>query len=155
MDLQKRNNIISAILIVIIIALSIWLYESITGPYQKVLERKQQVEMVRTRMSNIRDVLIKYKNKHGHFPPSLDSLVVFLKTDSAMVDKGAKEFKKIVGHFNPDSLIYSPIPPHEKFTYTRNDTIRPELYLLVDPADTTQRIGSMTKTTLLNAGSWE
>lgn len=155
MDLQKRNNIISAILIVIIIALSIWLYESITGPYQKVLKRKHQVEMVRTRMSNIRDVLIKYKNRHGHFPPNLDSLVVFMKTDSTIMAKGPKEFKKVVGHFNPDSLIYSPIPPHEKFAYTRNDTINPELYLLVDPADTTQKIGSLKKTTLLNAGSWE
>ncbi len=155
MDLQKRNNLISAILIVVIIALSVWLYQSITGPYQKVLERKAQTQMVRTRMSNVRDVLIKYKNKHGQFPPNLDSLVVFLKTDSAMVAKGAKEFTKVIGNYNPDSLIYSPLPPHPKFEYTRNDTIRPELYLLVDPSDTTQKIGSLTRTTLLNAGSWE
>lgn len=155
MDLQKRNNLISAILIVVIIALSVWLYQSITGPYKKVLRHKAEIKMVQTRMSNIRDVLIKYKNKHGHFPPGLDSLVVFLKTDSAMVAKGAKEFPEVIGSYNPDSLIYSPIPPHSKFEYARNDTIRPELYLLVDPSDTTLKIGSLTRTTLLNAGSWE
>lgn len=157
MDIQTRNNLISAVLIVIIIGLSYWLYRSIHDPYEKVLQQKHMTQEVRTRMSNIRDVLIKYQNKHDHFPPNLDSLVTFLKTDSAMVAAAADTslFDKTVGKYNPDSLIYLPIPPHQKFKYARNDTIRPQLYLLVDPADSTNRIGSLTTTTQLNAASWE
>ena len=155
MDIQTRNNLISAVLIVIIIGLSYWLYRSIHDPYEKVLEKQHLTQRVRTRMSNIRDVLIKYKNKNGNFPPTLDSLVVFLKTDSAMVAANGSMFKQKVGNYNPDSLIYDPNPPHHEFHYARNDTIRPQLYLLVDPADSTNRIGSLTTTTQLNAATWE
>ena len=56
--------------------------------------------------------------------------------------------------YNPDSLIYSPRPPHKKFEYTLNDTLRPAIYLLEDP-DTEDRIGSLENTTELNAASWE
>ncbi|HKJ44895.1 MAG TPA: hypothetical protein VJ991_03615 [Balneolales bacterium] len=155
MDIQKRNNIISAVLILVIIGLGYWLYRSIVDPYQKVLMEKAMTQKVRTRMSNVRDVLIKYKNDKNNFPPNLDSLVVFLKTDSAMVAKGASLFDKTIGHYNPDSLIHSPRPPHHEFLYARNDTIRPQIYLLTDPDDSTNTIGSLTKTTLLNAASWE
>jgi len=155
MDIQTRNNLISAVLIVIIIGLSYWLYRSIHDPYEKVLQQEHMTQRVRTRMENIRDVLIKYQTKHSAFPKNLDSLVVFLKTDSAIVAADDTLFNKTVGKYNPDSLIYSPKPPHHEFLYTRNDTIRPQLYLLVDPADSTNRIGSLTTTTQLNAASWE
>jgi hypothetical protein len=56
--------------------------------------------------------------------------------------------------YNPDSLVYSVRPPHNKFEYTLNDTIRPPIYLLEDP-DTEDRIGDLERTTLLNAASWE
>lgn len=155
MDIQKRNNIISALLIIVIIGLGYWLYESITGPYQKVLREKQMTKKVHLRMSNVRTALIMYKNFKKNFPPNLDSLVVFLKTDSTAVAKGANIFKRHVGKYNPDSLIYSPRPPHHEFYYARNDTINPELYLLRDPDDSTNTIGSLHNTTLLNAASWE
>ncbi|HKJ30389.1 MAG TPA: hypothetical protein VKA34_01120 [Balneolales bacterium] len=155
MDIQKRNNIISAVLIIVIIGLGYWLYRSIVDPYQKVLRSKAMTKEVHTRMSNIRSVLIKYKNRKQNFPPSLDSLVVFLKTDSVIKAQGASLFKKTIGHYNPDSLIYSPRPPHHEFYYARNDTSNPQLYLLRDPDDSTNTIGSLTQTTLLNAASWE
>lgn len=155
MDLQKQNNVISAILIVIIVVLSVWLYQSITGPYKKVLQEKKRIAMVHVRMGNIRKALIEYKNQKGHFPSTLDSLAIFLKTDTAMVRQGASMFKQVVGEYNPDSLIYTPYTPRKKFKYALNDSTNPELYLLVDPQDTTQRIGSLTKITLLNAASWD
>lgn len=155
MDIQKRNNIISAVLIVVILVLGYWLYHAIVDPYKKVEEHQAMTKMIHTRMSNVRDVLIKYKNKNGHFPPNLDSLVVFLKTDSIMVKEGGKMFSSTVGRYNPDSLIYSPQPPHKEFLYARNDSIRPALYRLMDPMDSTNVIGSLTKTTDLNAASWE
>lgn len=155
MDIQKRNNIVSGVLILVILVLAYWLYHAITDPYKKVEERQQMTQMVHTRMSNVRDALIKYKNVKGHFPPNLDSLVVFLKTDSTMVALGGKMFGKTVGTYNPDSLVYSPQPPHPRFSYARNDSIRPELYQLLDPQDSSNVIGSLTKTTDLNAASWE
>ncbi len=155
MNIQTRNNIISVILIIIIIGLAYWLYRTIHDPYLKEQHRKELTQRVRTRMSNIRTVLIRYQREKNAFPSNLDSLVVFMKTDSAMKAEDGAIFDKTIGTYNPDSIIYSPNPPHHKFLYSRNDTIRPELYLLVDPADSSNRIGSLTTTTQLNAASWE
>jgi hypothetical protein len=55
--------------------------------------------------------------------------------------------------YNPDSVIYSPRPPHPQFEYTLNDTIRPELYLLENP-QSEDAIGSLDRTTMLNAPNW-
>lgn len=55
--------------------------------------------------------------------------------------------------FNADSLVFSPRPPHSKFIYTLNDTLRPQIYLLEDP-DTDDAIGSLERTTMRNAPNW-
>jgi len=159
MDVDKRNKIFSIILGIIIIVLGYWLYHSIIDPYQEVIEREQMTKKVRYRMGTVRDALIQYERNKGNFPPTkggLDSLVQYLKTDSMMVAKGDSLFKPRADNatYNPDSLVYSPRPPHPKFEYTLNDTLRPQIYLLEDPA-TDDHIGSLTKTTMLNAGSWE
>jgi len=159
MDVEKRNQILSIILGVIIIFLGYYLYRSIVDPYQEVVERKHMTNRVRHRMGNVRDALIQYERKKNHFPPSkggLDTLVSWLKTDSLMVTNGDSLFQPLEPNrtYNPDSLIYSPRPPHKRFQYTLNDTLRPPIYLLQDP-DTDDHIGSLEKTTMLNAGSWE
>lgn len=159
MDIEKRNRLLSIVLGVIIIVLAYWLYRSIVDPYQKVIEREQMTERVRHQMGNVRDALIRYEREKGEFPPTqggLDSLVQWLKTDSVMIARGDSLFQPLSPEetYNPDSLIYSPRPPHPKFEYTLNDTLRPQIYLLKDPA-TDDRIGSLKNTTMLNAGSWE
>ena len=159
MEVEKRNKLLSIVLGIIIIVLGWYLYHSIVDPYQAVVEREQMREKVRHNMSNIRDALIQYERTKGNFPPTeggLDSLVSFLKTDSMMVAQGDSLFAPPNPNeeYNPDSLIFSPRPPHPKFEYTLNDTLRPQIYLLKDPA-TEDKIGSLSKTTLLNAGSWE
>lgn len=159
MDVEKRNQILSIVLGVIIIFLGYYLYRSIVDPYQEVVKRKHMTERVRHRMGNVRDALIQFEHKKNHFPPTkggLDTLVSWLKTDSLMVAHGDSLFQPLEATrtYNPDSLIYSPRPPHKKFQYTLNDTLRPPIYLLQDP-DTDDHIGSLTKTTMLNAGSWE
>lgn len=159
MDIEKRNRLLSIVLGIIIVVLGYYLYHSIVDPYEEVIEREQMTEKVRYQMGTVRDALIQYERTKGDFPPSeggLDSLVSFLKTDSAMVAKGDSLFKPMSSNatFNPDSLVFSPRPPHPKFEYTLNDTLRPQIYLLKDPA-TDDQIGSLEKTTLLNAGSWE
>lgn len=159
MDIDKRNRLLSIVLGIIIVGLGYYLYHSIVAPYQKVIERQQMTERVRHRMGNIRDALVLYERDKGNFPPTkggLDTLVSYLKTDSLMIAKGDSLFPplKPSDTYNPDSLIYSPRPPHPKFEYTLNDTLRPAIYLLKDPA-TKDKIGSLENTTNLNAASWE
>lgn len=159
MDLEQRNKIFSIVLGVIILGLGYFLYHSIVDPYQKVIEREQMTERVRYRMSTVRDALVQYERREGNFPPSdggLDTLVQWIKTDSLMAQQADSLFqpKNPNDSFQPDSLIYSPRPPHKRFQYTLNDTLRPSIYLLEDP-DTDDRIGSLENTTLLNAASWE
>lgn len=157
MDLTTRNKIITVILAVLIVFLSWYLYRSIVDPYQVVLEEEEMVERERHRMGLVRDVLIQYRTRRGNFPPTeggLDSLVTFLKTDSLMVlISDSTYLERPPSVFNPDSLTYSPRPPHNRFIYTVNDTLRPPMYLLENP-DTDDRIGDLSRTTLLNVPSW-
>jgi len=157
MDLKTRNNIITIVLAVLIVVLSWFLYRSLVEPYQRVIEEEQMVERERHRMELVRDVLVQYERRRGNFPPTeggLDSLVSFLKTDSLMTARGDSMFTFMEpSTYNPDSIVYSPRPPHSKFEYTFNDTIRPTLYLLENP-NSEDAIGSLERTTLRNAPNW-
>lgn len=157
MDLQTRNNILTIALGVLILFLGWYLYRSIVDPYQEVLEENEMVERERHRMEVVRDVLVQYRTRRGNFPPTeggLDSLVEFLKTDSLAVAQGESLFEfRPPSQYDPDSLVYSPRPPHNKFEYTLNDTIRPQMYLLENPGSD-DRIGDLERTTLLNAPNW-
>lgn len=157
MNLETRNKIITIVLGVVIVFLGYYLYRSIVDPYQAVLEQEAMTERVQHRMGLVRDALIQYRTENEEFPPTeggLDSLVQFLKTNERMVARGADLFQELPpSTYNPDSLTYSPIAPHNRFEYTRNDTIRPQLYLLEDP-DSDLRIGDLERTTLLNAPNW-
>jgi hypothetical protein len=157
MKLNTRNNILTVVLAVLIAILSWFLYRSLVEPYQRVLKEEQMVERERHRMEVVRDVLVQYKNRKGDFPPTeggLDSLVSFLKNDSLMIARGDTLFAFMrPSTYNPDSVVYSPRPPHVKFEYTLNDTLRPQIYLLVNP-NSEDRIGDLERTTLLNAPNW-
>ncbi len=157
MDLTTRNNILTIVLAILIVFLAWFLYRSIVDPYQEVIEEREMVERERHRMELVRDVLVQYRSRRGNFPPTeggLDSLIAFLKTDSMMVQRGDTLFRFMPPHtYNPDSIVFSPRPPHNRFEYTLNDTIRPRLYLLVNPG-TDDRIGDLQRTTMLNAPNW-
>ncbi|HET8865114.1 MAG TPA: hypothetical protein VFM80_05400 [Gracilimonas sp.] len=156
MDIESRNKILTIVLGIIIIGLTYWLYDSLITPYQEVREREAMTEKVRQRLLDTKDALIQYETRNEEFPPTeggLDSLVKFLKTDSLMIAMGDSLFGRTFDVFNPDSLIYSPRPPHSKFVYTHNDTLRPPIYLLEDP-DTDDAIGSLERTTMRNAPNW-
>lgn len=155
MNIDKRNNIISVILTIAILVLGYILYSSITAPWDEVEQRKEVTEQVRQRMSNVRTALVEFQRQNNRFPPSLDSLMVYINTDERMIQLGDSLFKERRPlRYHPDSLIYSPRPPHNRFQYELNDTLRPNIYLLSDP-DSRDRIGSLERTTLLNASSWE
>ncbi|MEX0944224.1 MAG: hypothetical protein WD513_06655 [Balneolaceae bacterium] len=157
MDLTTRNNILTIVLAILIVFLAWFLYRSIVDPYQEVIEEREMVERERYRMELVRDVLVQYRSRKGDFPPTeggLDSLITFLKTDSLMVERGDSMFTFQPPHvYNPDSIVFSPRPPHNRFEYTLNDTLRPKLYLLENPG-TGDRIGDLERTTMLNAPNW-
>lgn len=157
MDIEKRNKIISAVLIVVIIGLGYWLYRSIVDPYNAELERQRVTEQTRLRMSDIRDALNFYKNNNDNkFPKELDELVTYLKSDSLVMVRADSLYNtSFKGRkFYIDSLIYTIRIPITKFNYALNDTIRPNIYLLADPGGK-DKIGSLERTTLLNAANWE
>ncbi len=157
MDIDKRNQLLTILLGIIIIGMSYWLYRSLVDPYQEVIEEREMVDRERHRMEVARDALVQYRNRRGMFPPTeggLDSLVAFLKTDSLMVANGENLFAfRPPSTYSPDSVIYSPRPPFNRFEYEVNDTLRPPLYLLENPGSD-DRIGDLRNTRMLNAPNW-
>lgn len=153
MDIDTRNRIISAVLGVVIIGLAWLLYDSITSPYEKVEQQREITQQTRHRMMVVRDALVEHQRRNSAFPQSLDDLVEWLKTNDDMVAMGDSLFAFRPPHrYNPDSIVISPRTGN-RFNYTLNDTLRPNIYLLEDP-DTDDAIGSLDRTTLLNATNW-
>lgn len=154
MNVDLRNKIISLVLFVVIIVLAYFLYDSITTPYKEVLRKEAMTEAVRKRMTNVRTALNRYKNDMDGFPANLDSLLLYVKTDSVTISIADSLFMENAPYtYSPDSLILSP-RTGKRFFYALNDTIRPNIYLLKDP-DSKDSIGDTLRTTSLNAASWE
>ena len=157
MNIDTRNKILSVVFGVAILFLSWLLYDSIVTPYKVVEERKAETERVRTRMLSLKDAIVNYEARYGHFPPTeggLDSVVAYLSTDSLMIAMGDSLFRQMPPlTYSPESNIVSPRESAATFLYTRNDTIRPPLYLLEDP-DTDDAVGSLSRTTMRNAPNW-
>ena len=157
MNIDTRNKILSAVLGITIILLSWLLYDSIVTPYKVVEEQKAATERVRTRMLTLKDAIVNYEARYGHFPPTdggLDSVVTYLSTDSLMISMGDSLFRQMPPlQYSPESIVVSPRDTSLRFLYTRNDTIRPPLYLLEDPM-TDDAVGSLSRTTMRNAPNW-
>jgi hypothetical protein len=157
MNIDTRNKILSAVFGITIILLSWLLYDSIVTPYKVVEEQKAETERVRTRMLTLKDAIVNYEARYGHFPPTdggLDSVVTYLSTDSLMISMGDSLFRQMPPlQYSPESVVVSPRDTSLRFLYTRNDTIRPPLYLLEDPM-TDDAVGSLSRTTMRNAPNW-
>ncbi|GAB5521066.1 MAG: hypothetical protein RhofKO_33170 [Rhodothermales bacterium] len=139
------------LLALVIVGLGYLLYDSIITPYAVVEQQKALTEMTRERMDKVRKTMIRYEEVNERFVTTLDSLVMFAKTDSALV--ADKSF--LYGDdFVLDSLVQSP-RTGKRFMLTVDDTSRVKVYMLEDP-DSDDRIGSLEQdVTLLNAASWE
>lgn len=155
MDIDNRNKIIGIVLWVVIAGLGYVLFHSIYTPYQQIVEQRKETELVRDRMEAIRDALIQYQRVNESFPATLDELVTYLKSDSLMIAKGDSLYGRPAGFpYNPDQFTFTLRATGSRFEYTRNDTLRPQIYLLADP-DSGDKIGSLERTTLLNAANWD
>lgn len=157
MNIDTRNKVLSIVLGIVIIALTWLLYDSIITPYQEVVEREAMTEKVRSRMLTIKDVLIQYELRNGKYPPAeggLDSVVMFIQTDSLLMNSVDSILVHKGEPYSLDELTYSP-RDQQRFLYSVNDTIRPPLYLLEDPSeDYDDAVGSLSRTTMRNAPNW-
>lgn len=148
---QTARKVIQVVLALVIVGLVYFLYESITEPYEAILEQERLTEETRDRMEMIRTSMIRYERVNGRFPMTLDSLVMFVRADSALQADRDSLFG--VG-FNVDSLIFSP-RTGTQFELAVNDTSNVKIYRLDDP-DSDDYIGSTSPDpTRLNAASWE
>ena len=142
---------IQLVLAVAILVLGYFLYESITEPWEVVEREREMTDMTRDRMEQVREALRTYENREDRFPASLDSLLIWLRSDPAHVAAVDSALRTTI---NPDSLLYSP-RSGERFVYAVNDTGRVAIYLLKDP-DTADQIGAAEPdVTLLHAATWE
>lgn len=142
---------LQVVLALAILVLTYFLYESITEPYEAVERQKELTENTRDRMSDIRAAMIEYNRREGRFITSIDSLVTWLKSDSAMVAHADSIFG---AGFMADSLPFSPRTGN-RFVLAVNDTSRTATYRIGDP-DSDDHIGTISgDVTQLNAASWE
>ena len=145
------QSAIQVILAILIVVLGYVLYTSIVEPYQRVVRAREVTELTRTRMDMVRQAMIQYERRNGRFVSELDSLVLWLRTDSFMVLRSDSIFGRSI---NLDSLPYSP-RTGKAFVLQVNDTSDVHIYQLVDP-DSNDKIGALLPDpTLLNAASWE
>ncbi|MFV1980368.1 MAG: hypothetical protein ACC655_04375 [Rhodothermia bacterium] len=151
---QKRKSSLIAIQIglgIVILVLAWFLYDSITSPWEAVLQEQRLTDLTRARMNQVRIALRHFDDVNDRFPGSIDSLVVFVTEDS-------------IASANPDSFFNGPFDPREfmnsarsgaRFTYALNDTGRVKVYYLKDP-DSDDYIGSIEPDiSALHAASWE
>ena len=147
---------IQAILAVAVVALSYLLFRTLTDP-QKEYERLLAIQaQSRERMSDVRTAMTAFERQEGRYLKSLDSLVLFVKSDSAYraTSWEAFEGETRVRPFSADSMIYSP-RTGERFELAVQDTSDVNMYVLRDPASA-DSIGALEPIpTLRNAASWE
>ena len=141
---------LQVILLLVIIGLGYWLYRSITDPWAEVQRQEAMTQRVRDRMLLNRQVLIRFNEVNNRFPQTLDSVVIFARTDSALIANDS-----IFRGLPLDSLIFSP-RTGARFLYTASDTARPAYYKLTDPDNPADFIGTdQGEVTRINAASWE
>lgn len=97
--------IIQIVLVIIIIVLGYFVYESVMGPVRFNQKKELREDAVIKRLKDIRSAQIAYKNLHDNYAASFDTLINFIKNDDIPV-------VKIV-----------PDPEDTTFTKTINDTI--------------------------------
>jgi hypothetical protein len=146
-------------LAVAIVAGAYGLYRTITDPWERYQAAQRETARARARMGHVRTALVAFRDEADRYPASLDSLVAFVKTDSAFAgQRPAEVFSLPEGApFYADSLPYSP-RSGRPFVYevVRDDSADVEVYYLQDPDVPEDYIGSRDPDPARrNAASWE
>ena len=149
---------IQVLLGVAALGLTYVLYHTIVDPWNEYEATEFQTELTRARMSHARTALISFRDENGAYPPSLDSLVYFVKSDSAF---GSRDLSEVFimpggGAFVADSLPFSP-RTGTRFEYelVSDDTSGVTIYYVKDP-DSADHIGAQeANPASRNVASWE
>ena len=149
---------IQVVLAIAIVVLAYLLFQSIRTPWTEYEGRLAREAAGRERMDDVRTALIEFRNVNNAYPPSLDSLVFFVKNDTAFVLPERDDDDPRIGEFTPDSLTVS-ARGGAPFNYERvtSDTTSIEIYWLQDPGAPEDSIGSRAQPpnpALRNAASW-
>jgi hypothetical protein len=148
---QKLRTGVQIVLTIAIIALSYFLYQAITEPYERIERQQEITDQTRERMTHIRTALVDYERDSANFPDSLDLLLAHIQADTMLSTAQDSIFGESI---NLDSLLFSPRTGN-RFLYTVSDTGRVETYFLEDP-DTDDQIGTLSgDPTQTNVASWE
>lgn len=144
-----------AVLAIAILALVGVLYFVTVVPAQKAAAAQRQTDLTRERMADVRTALIAYRDSMDTYPSTLDSLVLFARTDSAFLAEVAVQEARLRDAV-PDSLALSPRTGAPFLYEVVSDTTGVEIYWLRDPDVEGDSIGSRDPNPALrNAASWE
>ncbi|MEE9225852.1 MAG: hypothetical protein V3U68_06640 [Bacteroidota bacterium] len=148
---QPKGSIVLKIVIVVLVAVLVWvIYE----PYAYMKQESAFKLESRLRMVNIRQAELLYLNRNGRYSSNLDSLILFIKTDTAIAARMDSIFKPLSdGTFNPEFLKYTP-KSHRSYNIQVDDTSAVKKYFLEDP-DGYGTIGSLDDEKKVNKASWE
>ncbi len=146
---------IRALLGLLIVGLVVVLFYVTVVPAQRAAAAERETELTRERMSDVRTALIAYRDSLEGYPSTLDSLVLFVRSDSAFNAQIEAEDERL-RPLNVDSLLFSP-RTGARFNYeVVEDTSGVQIYWLGDPDMEADSIGSRDPNPALrNAASWE
>lgn len=153
------SRILQILLGIVVVALTAFLIYVVVKPGFDQAERQRKASMVHERMEDIRTALIAHRDSIGSFPGTLDSLAMWIRSDSAFVGQELSAvFAHEEGRMTPlslDSLTISPISG-EPFVYVVNDTSDVDVYWLQSPDNPADSIGThLPDPGLRNAASWD
>lgn len=177
---------VHAILYVIILALVYVLIQvAIIGPTQVIEQENYYKTESRTRMLNIREAQILWREKNGNFTDDLQNLVNFIQNDTmvtklegqvdSLTGRSKYPFKALShGEFTAESLYWSPRSPHKYYTLKvdtsiildtvvnrRGNIVRVDTLTeigkryLLEDPYGYGKIGDLTSDALINTPSWE
>lgn len=146
---------IRAVLGLFIVGLVVVLYFVTVVPAQEAKAREHETSITRERMGDIRTALIAYRDSMQSYPSTLDSLVLFARSDSAFQAQIATQEERL-RPVSVDSLVFSP-RTGSRFLYdVVEDTTGLQIYWLGDPDQTADSIGTHEPAPAYrNAASWE
>lgn len=84
---MNLQNIIKIVLLLGIIGLGYWLFQTIAGPIKFEAEKSKRYAAVKDRLIENREAQIAYKSVNGVYTDSYETLIQFLKTQSYMIVK--------------------------------------------------------------------
>lgn len=131
------------------------LYYVTVVPAQEAEAAQRETDLTRERMGDVRTALIAYRDSMDGYPSTLDSLVLFARTDSAFqaqIEVQEERFRPV----SVDSLPYSPRTGNRFLYEVVEDTTGLQIYWLADPDMESDSIGARSpEPALRNAASWE